>query len=172
MRLNADGTRDTTFDPKCSDNVHAIAPAADGSGNVYIGSEFGSCGTSLVTRFVRVTASGAVDTGFDVGTGFDDVVTTIVLAADGDVYVGGFFANYNNAVANHIVRLNPDGVRDTGFDAVIGFDGIVTTMALAEDGSGDIYVGGGFAFYNGTIARGIVRINADGTFDTGSITSR
>ena len=38
---------------------------------------------------------------------------------------------------------------------------------MVVDGSGDVYVGGIFTAYNGSISRRIVRINSDGSLDAG-----
>src|SRR6266446_3960752 len=52
------------------------------------------------------------------------------------------------------------------FNKARGFNGGVGAIAPAGDGSGDIYVGGGFTIYNGTASNCIIRLKADGTVDT------
>jgi hypothetical protein len=49
------------------------------------------------------------------------------------------------------------------FTKVFGFDDGVLRITLAGDGSGDIYVGGGFTTYNGTLTDRIARLAIDGT---------
>jgi site-specific DNA-adenine methylase len=68
-----------------------------------------------------------------------------------------------------MVRLNDDGSIDTGFDSISagGFDLNVFTVALTNDGSSDIYVGGQFTSYNGTTVNRLVRLNSNGSIDTG-----
>ncbi|MCH8105087.1 MAG: delta-60 repeat domain-containing protein [Proteobacteria bacterium] len=50
-------------------------------------------------------------------------------------------------------------------------DGLVALLGVvATDGSGDVYVGGTFSDYNGTATKSIVRLNSDGSIDTGFVT--
>jgi len=51
------------------------------------------------------------------------------------------------------------------FDNTTGFDS--TVYALAIDSNGKIYVGGGFTSYKGVTASRIIRLNTDGSKDTG-----
>jgi len=149
--------------------VNTIAPAVDGSGDVFAGRGFSGDNCGLASCIVRLHANGTVNASFAIGTGFNGPVFTIVPANDGsgDVYVGGEFTTYNGATANRIARLNANGTLDAGFAVGTGFNGTVRAMALANDGSGDVYVGGLFTTYNGTGANRVVRLNADGTRDAG-----
>ncbi len=171
IRLNSDGTVDASFDigNGFSSFVFMIAPATDSSGDVYVGGAFTSYNGTTSNRIIRLNNDGTVDTAFDVGTGFSSNVNTIALAGDGsgDIYVGGYFTTYNTATtSNYIIRLNNDGTVDTAFDVGTGFSGNVNTIALAGDGTGDIYVGGVFSSYNGTTSNRIIRLNNDGTVDS------
>ncbi len=49
------------------------------------------------------------------------------------------------------------------FNQGSGFNDVVNSIVLAQDGSGDVYVGGGFTAYNGTMANGLIRLHRDGT---------
>ena len=51
-----------------------------------------------------------------------------------------------------------------------GFDSTVFSIALAGDGTGDLYVGGAFTSYNGTVANDLVRLTARGTVDPTFVT--
>jgi len=101
-------------------------------------------------------------------TGFNSTVSSIAPALDGsdDVYVGGAFTSYKNLEANRIARLNNDGSFDTGFVTGTGFEARTRTVSPANNGSGDIYVGGSFTSYNGTAVGYIARLNLDGSLDT------
>ena len=178
-RLNNDGSFDTSFVTGTGFNAfpETIAPATDGSGDVYAGgfALWNYNGTDIF-NIVRLNLDGTFDstfdtgTGFTNGTGFNNSVYIIVPASDGsgDVYVGGNFTRYNGTdVGSGLIRLNNDGSIDAVFDTgLTGFDNSVSVIAVATDGSGDVYVGGGFTDYNGTGTKGIVRINSDGSLDT------
>src|SRR6266545_2927418 len=49
------------------------------------------------------------------------------------------------------------------FNQGSGFNGPVGSIVLAQDGSGDIYVGGEFTTYKGTLANRLIRLHPDGT---------
>ena len=104
-------------------------------------------GTTGLNRILRLNSDGTRDTGFNIGTGFNLVVNAITPATDGsgDVYVVGDFTSYKGTTGlNRILRLNSDGTRDTGFNIGTGFNLAVNNIAPANDGSGDVYVGGDF----------------------------
>jgi hypothetical protein len=79
--------------------------------------------------------------------------------------VGGSFNQYNGSDSRCIIRLGDDGSIDDNFMVGGGFDGSVSTIAPTLDGSGDIYVGGGFTSYNGIASNHILRLNSNGTVD-------
>jgi uncharacterized delta-60 repeat protein len=152
------------------DTVNSIAPALDGSDDVYVGGDFTIYKNSSANRIARLNNDGSLDTSFITGTGFNDEVRFISPAIDGsgDVYVGGYFTNYNGTAVGGIARLNLDGTLDTNFITGIGFNGEVEITATAIDSIGDVYVGGSFTSYNGTtVGNGLIRLNDDGSIDAG-----
>jgi hypothetical protein len=56
----------------------------------------------------------------------------------------------------------PDGA-ETTFNQGSGFNGVVNSIVLTQDGTGDIYVGGEFTAYKGTAANRLIRLRPDGT---------
>ncbi|MBI2898696.1 MAG: hypothetical protein HYY17_00780 [Planctomycetes bacterium] len=171
VRLNYDGTVDAGFAVGSGFNsgVNSIATAGDGSGDIYVGGNFTSYNGTATNYIVRLNSDGAVDAGFTIGSGFNSIVWPITPAEDGsgDIYVGGYFTSYNGAATDYIVRLNSDGTLDADFAIGSGFNTSVWSITPAEDGSGDIYVGGFFTSYNGTATNFIARLNSDGTLDAG-----
>ena len=159
------------FNPSVAINpVFTVAPALDGSSDVYVGGDFSN-------RIIRLTQIGTPNTSFVVGTGFDDSVTHIVRAADGtnEIYAGGDFTIYKGVTANGIIRIGTSGSAATSFVSGSGFSNPsvassqsrVFSLARAADGTTDLYVGGGFTRYNGRTVNGLVRLDADGSLDTG-----
>jgi len=166
-RLNNDGSLDTGFITGTGFNgdVLFIAPANDGSGDVYVGGYFTNYNGTAVGGIARLNLDGTLDTFFDTGTGFDIGVRIVAPATDGsgDVYVGSYSTSYNGtAVGSGLVRLNDDGSLDAGFATGSGWG--QHDISLATDGSGDIYV-------RGNSSPHFARLNDDGTidanFDTG-----
>jgi hypothetical protein len=169
VRITANGAFDPTFliGTGFDNTVQVIAPAGDGSGNLYVGGAFTDYNGVKMNRLVRLKADGSVDPNFvlGLGTGFDNTVFMVVPLANGDVYVGGAFTSYKGVAANHLVRLDSDGTIDPAFVTGTGFDNTVFTLLLADDASGDLYAGGAFSTYKGNAANNLVRLNPNGAID-------
>jgi hypothetical protein len=61
VRLNQNGTMDSVFSTGAGFNntVFRVAPAQDGSGDVYAGGQFTQYQSTSIGRFVRLTSTGA-----------------------------------------------------------------------------------------------------------------
>jgi len=180
-RVNPDGSNDDGFDPGSSIltccTIVALAVARDGTGSLYAGGEFLSYRGNARHSIVRIHPDGSNDGGFEPGAAVEGLVFDVAPAIDGsnDVYLGGRFDMYQGDDRNDIVRIHPDGSDDAGFDPGTGFavssgSSDVLCIANANDGSGDIYVGGHFASYDGSRAANIARLNRNGSLDAGFVT--
>lgn len=165
-RLNADGSLDTSFSASFNGTVEAVAVQTDG--RILVGGAFSSVnGVSGTNRIVRLNSNGTTDAAFNAGTGFNNIVQTLAIQANGQIIVGGFFTAYNGAAANRIARLNADGSLDTAFttNTGTGFNNPVYIAVLQPDGG--ILVGGSFSSLNGMSQSGLARLNSNGTPDGG-----
>jgi uncharacterized delta-60 repeat protein len=167
IRLNADGTKDITFNTGTGFNSQISAIVVQADGKILVGGDFTSFNGTTENRIIRLNADGTKDTTFSTGTGLNSTVSAIAVQADGKIIVGGGFFTYQGVTENRIIRLNADGTKDTTFSTGTGFDGDVYTIALQTDGK--ILVGGQFFFYNGVLSKYIMRLNANGTKDTSFI---
>jgi uncharacterized delta-60 repeat protein len=142
IRLHSDGSRDASLSVLTigDDDSDVFAIAEQSNGRIIVGGDFESYDGSTVNNIVRLTASGSRDTSFDMGDGFDGTVYAIAVQNNGKILVGGNFTSYNGDTANNIVRLNSDGTKDTSFDMGDGFDGIVRTITIQNNGK--ILIGG------------------------------
>jgi uncharacterized delta-60 repeat protein len=166
VRLNSDGTRDTSFNAGGGFNNGVYAFAVQSDGKILVGGSYSSFNGTSENNIVRLNSDGTRDTSFVTGTGFDGPVSTIAIQSDGKIVVGGGgFTSYNGTGYNRIIRLNSDGTRDTSFTVGTGFDYHVYAIAIQLDGK--ILVGGYFTAYNGTTQNCMTRLNSDGTLDTG-----
>jgi uncharacterized delta-60 repeat protein len=109
IRLNADGTRDATFNAGGSGaNGVVFAVAVQPDGKIVIGGDFirynGDAAAS--DRVMRVNADGTADTTFNAGgTGANDFVRAVVVQPDGRIVIGGFFTLYDGAASGKVTRL-------------------------------------------------------------------
>ncbi len=172
---SAGGTHDTAFTTGTGTGFNDLTTqiAIQPDGKIVVVGWFTTFKGATVNRIVRLNADGTHDTAFtaNTGAGFGLFTNVAVVQSDGKILIGGVFADFNNATANRIVRLNADGTRDTTFTTNTGtaFNDSVYAIAIQSDGK--ILVGGDFTTFNGTTVNRIVRLNADGTRDTTFTTS-
>jgi hypothetical protein len=102
---------------------------------------------------------------FYIGTGFNDVVSTLLVDSNNKLYVGGGFTSYKDVSQNRLIRLNPDGTKDTLFDIGNGFNGEVRKIKFDPYDSTKIYVGGNFTSYKDVSEAHLIKLNIDGTKD-------
>ncbi len=170
-RLNSDGSVDTTFDMSKRGYVKALAPASDGSGDIYVGGYLESINGIKAICIAKLNSDSSVDTAFYNNTGDAGgcSVATLAPATDGsgDLYVGGhFYAAGGSYVYKHLARLDSDGGNDSAFVARFEFRTFVNAIVPATDGSGGLYVAGDFCCLNDSVQHYLARLNSDGTADT------
>lgn len=105
---------------------------------------------------------------FNSGTGFDGSVSalTVDVGHDYEVYAAGSFTTYNGTAVSRLVRLHSNGALDTTFETGTGpLGGNVNTIRTSLDGSGSIYIVGGFTSYDGTSINRVARILRNGRLD-------
>lgn len=167
VRLNADGTKDTSFDIWGGFNNTVNTIAIQNDGKILVGGNFSSYSWSSSNSIIRLNNNGTIDTGFIVWAGFNVAPTTITIQSGGKIFVGGQFTAYNWTTAYFIIRLNNDGSIDTGFNYWAWFQNRVNTIAIQNDGK--VVMGWMFTSYSGTAANRIIRLNDNGSIDTGFI---
>jgi hypothetical protein len=112
----------------------------------------------------RLNTDGSVDLNFAPGTGPGDSVRAIAVQLDGRIVIGGLFTNVNGASLNHIARLTAGGAVDGTFTPGLGFNDVVSTIAIQPDTR--IVLGGQFTVCDGVTRHRLTRLNNDGTLDT------
>jgi len=166
-RLNPDGSLDTTFNTTATvfkgfnDTVLKIKLTSDNK--FLIGGRFTSFNGTTRNRVARLNLDGSLDTSFDPGTGFNNIVREIFEISD-KIYVCGQFTTYNGTTRNRVARLNLDGSLDTSFDPGTGFNGTVQSISVLSNGK--IICVGDFTSYNGITTNRIAMLNTDGSLDT------
>ena len=167
IRLNLDGTKDTSFniDTGFNDRVEAINIDRVNS-KIYVGGGFTTYKGSTQNRLIRLNMNGTKDTSFNIGTGFDGSVEAINIdRVNSKIYVGGEFTTYNGSTQKYIVRLNLDGSLDNTFNIGSGFNSTVTNIKI-DNINQKIYVVGDFTTFQGVTQRRLIRLNMDGSKDT------
>lgn len=171
VNLLEDGTVITgsTWNTGVGFNSTAQCFATQSDGKILVGGSFTTYSGSNATRIVRLNTNGTVDTTFNPGTtGINGTVSAIGVQADGKIIPVGNYTTYSGSTKNYITRANTDGTSDTGstWNIGVGFNGNTITLGIQSDQK--IVVGGSFTSYSGSTKNYIVRLNTDGTADTGS----
>ncbi len=161
VRLNSDGSLDSTFDTGLGVNGTIFAMAVQPDGKVVIGGDFTMINNVPRFRVARLNVNGSVDMTFDPGAGPNNTIKALAVHYDGGILVGGLFTSFSGTPASYMARLNPYGAVDSAFTP--NPDGVVQSIAVQVDGK--ILVGGNFSRANNVTRGNFTRMNADGTVD-------
>ncbi len=162
VRLNNDGSIDTSFNPTINGPVRKIILQDDG--RILIGGEFDWFKYGFHNNIARLNSDGSIDNSFlNTGSGADKAVMAISVQDDEKVLVGGRFYNFNDNQQLSLIRLISNGTPDPLFSIGSGFNDLVADIIIQPDGQ--ILVSGWFYEYNGITSRGIIRLNENGTID-------
>lgn len=107
-RLQPDGTLDSSFDPGEGANATIYAVDVQANGRILIGGAFTTYDGNDLNRVARLNPDGSVDSGFDIGSGANNTVRTLVLQPDTAVVIGGDFTLVNGLPRNHVARIHGD----------------------------------------------------------------
>jgi len=164
VRLNTDGSLDSTFVTGTGFNVFIFKIAVQNDGKILVGGSFTTYKDLTQNRIVRLNTDGSLDSTFDIGTGFNNTVREILIQNDGKILVGGNFTTYKGLTQNRIVRLNTDGSVDATFDIGTGFNNSVGAIEIQNDGK--FLLVGSYTTYKGLTQSRIARLNTDGSLDS------
>lgn len=178
-RINTNGTLDSSINANVGDGFTAdgyggYSPAriqitSDQSILVYMPNAF-AYKNNVIANIVKLNSDFTYDTNWAYNAnGIAGRIDAIAYDTNGKILIGGNFTSIFGTTKNRIARLNSDGSIDstflgTGFGVPVTGGPYITKLAVQPDGK--ILVSGGFQTYSGTAAKGITRLNSDGTLDT------
>jgi uncharacterized delta-60 repeat protein len=156
VRLAANGTVDTGFDPGAGGSTGAIvnAFAVQPDDRLIAVGSFSDLGGAKSTNIARFLAEGTADTGF-----------SSTLTTDGPVNAVAILPN-GGAVPTQLAGfawLNANGTLRPAFNSTTRLSGQIHAIAVQADGR--VLLGGSFANLSNTTAGNLVRFNANGTID-------
>lgn len=177
VRLNADGSRDTSFDGDGRVTLHfdldpafkdetASSVAIDADGNILVaGIAAHGSANSFDFAIARLKPNGTLDpnfggdgrvtVAFDIGGDFDDQALELHVGPDGAIYLTGVATD--NGYDFAAVKLLPDGTPDPGF----GNGGKVTVPFDLGAPNGDISYGSALQPDGKLVLVGFVSIDTD-----------
>jgi uncharacterized delta-60 repeat protein len=150
VRLNADGTQDTTFNTGTGANSTVVTIAIQSDGKIVIGGVFSSFNGVSRARLARLNHNGSLDTTFT--PVMNDTVLSVVLQPDGRLLAGGAFTVINGDTgtppslgtgvslrerAANVVTLTTTAAHSLAIGSRVtiaavgaGFDGVFTVTAV------------------------------------------
>lgn len=169
-RLNSDGSLDKTFNTGLGFNSSVRKMILNSNQEIILTGVYSSFNASPANKIMKILTSGSAEPSF--APGIYDNVYDFALTSDqkiiaiGNFYYWSIFANSQES----IVRINPDGTRDTSFTIGSSFSPVRTATTLDIQTDGKIVIGGSFNSYSGNSSPKIVRLNSNGTYDNTFIT--
>jgi uncharacterized delta-60 repeat protein len=165
-RLNTNGSLDTTFSNNAipGTSVNFISKVIKNSdGTYYVSGNFTHVGRANLIKLNSDGTYASTDPFNTSGVGFNGRVNDFEILPDGKLICVGDMNRYNGVnIPRGIIRLNPNGTRDTSF--VLGGYSNYQHEVIVQ---GDKYISVGFAFlYSGIPINNITRLNPNGTLDT------
>lgn len=164
-RLKPDGQLDTAFKNQSGPNNFIRSMAFGQDDKIIIGGDFTTYDGDSISRIARLNSNGLIDTTFKVGKGVDDRVHIVEVDLDGNILVGGAFLKYNGASVKRLARLKPSGILDSTFNLNLNFDNMVRWINILPNGK--LIVAGYFSMAGIQNANKVVRLNSNGSIDTG-----
>jgi uncharacterized delta-60 repeat protein len=168
VRLNTNGSLDSTFDPVFAENGVAVPVqniVLQPDGKVLITGAFTFIRGVRHDYIARLNANGSLDNGFDpgfvveTGAGVSSNPGAITLQPDGRLLVLGDYHLGNDRYIQGIYRLGPGGIVDPAFDVSGGLPFNVNAVAAQPDGR--ILISGSFLSVKGVTRPYLARLYGD-----------
>lgn len=169
MRLNADGTLDTSFTQPSINGVNIKEMALFPDGRILVGGLYNAGSPPTGPYLNKLNPDGSFDPTFNPTASGNGTVEAVKVLSNGQILIGGSFSNFNGFQLGRIAKINSDGSIDLTFNQNFpGADGTINDIAVETNGK--ILIGGAFTLYNGVSKPKLAQLNADGTPD-GSFTA-
>jgi hypothetical protein len=163
VRLNSNGTIDTTFTNNAGLNIDGPARVMANFNNIFL--------VATDTKLVALAlGNGTISTTFNtnIGTsaaGIEDIKIQLVNTQQ-RVVIAGSFTTWNGNSVSRVVRLAENGAFETKFGK--GANDTIYSIAVQPKVQGltpntQLVFGGAFTDFDGQFAKNLVRLNSNGT---------
>jgi len=171
-RLNANGTRDTSFSGLTQNTVSEMTDIEiQSDGKIICGGGFTSINNISRQGICRLNTDGSLDTSFGGISGFTNAgvgpaeINDMDIQTDGKILCIGTFKNYSGTPINNVCRLNTDGTLDNTFTSpFVNYRGFYY-LVIEQLSDGKILIGGRFQLVSGSTEYNVLKLNTDGTID-------
>lgn len=164
IRLNADGTLDTSFNAGTGVQGQTRAIALQPDGKIILAGSFLSVNNVARNLIARLNSDGSMDESFVTPAGDGVTAFDLMVQPDGKIIAGGNFQDSeviiggdDDSVPVYIKRFNADGTLDATFASEESADNQVWCLALQDDGK--LLAGGWFETVAGVTKNRLARLN-------------
>jgi uncharacterized delta-60 repeat protein len=168
VRLNTDGSVDASFDTGLGANGVIQDIAIQNDGRIVIVGSFTEFDNQARAGVARLNTDGSLDNSLNIGSGANNTIFSVAVQANQQILVGGTFNIFNGQAYRGIVRLNPNGSTDLGFQIGTGASSTVYDILVESDQK--IIVAGAFTSFNNQQRNRVTRLNSDGSLDNSFLT--
>ena len=166
-RLLYDGTLDTGYSNRIGFNNAAVFSLLNSDNSIYISGYFSTYeGISCPVGIIKLDEDADVDASFNGGSGFDvgnlQPISLARILGEDSFFAAGYFTKYKGVNEPSIIKLKPNGDKDTAFDAGTGFD-VAQIGGIKIIWDDKLFITGVFNDYNGTTTDGHIILYKDGT---------
>ena len=165
VRLNQDGTPDTTFNTGSGANGYVTSINLFPNGKILLGGSFTQYNGQSVSNLIRINEDGSLDSTFNENLYSGQ---TVKIQHDGKIILEDRIYNQNSQTyTSTLTRLNNDASLDTtfhlgsatnGYNSIFNPDTSLNSIALFGN---NIYVAGNFTIYDNTSIVNIVKLFND-----------
>jgi uncharacterized delta-60 repeat protein len=174
VRLNSDGSLDTSFDPGEGASATQYSILVQMDGRILIGGTFEEFNGEIHRRLVRLNDDGSLDPSFNpfsnasfAECSADRVQALAQQSWDGKILVGGYFPDCEGQTVprQRFFRFNTDGSLDEAFGPGLIENPYSQVYSIVVQPDHKILLAGGFNSYNGVLRENIARVMPDGSND-------
>ncbi|MFA6542835.1 MAG: immunoglobulin domain-containing protein, partial [Limisphaerales bacterium] len=164
VRLLADGSVDTSFDPGTGASGLVNGAIIQGDGKIIVYGGFTAFNGQARVKIVRLLANGTIDTAYAQNTAINSDIRDAQLLPSGKLLIVGVFFDINGISRRSVARLDVNGAHDTLFNPGTGagyLDSLANAAVNASglDSNARLVVVGEFRQFNDIPFNFITRVN-------------
>lgn len=166
IRLNSDGTVDSSFNNNGGANGGVRKIVYQSNGKILIGGLFTTYAGIERRSIAQLSNDGSVDPTFTTGTGANGEVKQIIVQPNGKILIGGLFSSYAGMTSTSLARINSDGSFDTAFRLETSSNSYILVFGFALQSDGKIVVSYIDDFDTNSNNGKVIRFNSNAVIDT------
>jgi len=163
VRLNADGSVDTSFNPGTGASGLVNGAIIQDDGKIVVYGGFNFFNGLARPKIIRLNADGSVDAAYAATTAINSDIRDAELLPNGKLLIVGVFFEINGISRRSVARLDVNGTHDTGFNPGTGAGfldnpGSAAVNASALDTNSLLVIVGEFRQFNNLPFNFITRV--------------